>query len=781
VSRRTCRVALPRPVMQDFAYSVPDELAERVRPGVRVRVPFGPRKEIGLVHEVGDSGGSGGGEGAGSEAAPVRLKPVIAVLDDEPLLDDALLDLCRWVAEYYVAPIGFVYRAALPPGMLTSRHPSGTPPRTQQVVRLTAELPTLLEREEAFGRAGRQREAFETIESMGGAVVVTHLVQQLGFGRNLVHGLVERGLAEVVEETVERDPFETDAPVEPPPATLNADQVAIVAALRERLSRDVEQPGVALIRGVTGSGKTVVYTHVIETALAAGKSALILVPEIGLTPQTVARFRAVFGDGIAVLHSGLSMGERHDAWRALRGGRKRVAIGTRSAVFAPLADLGVIVIDEEHDGSYKQSETPRYHARAVAAVRARREGALLVLGSATPSLESWDNARRGRYRLFELERRATAHPLPTVRLIDRRVPRSETPGPRGNDPGGDGGTGSADDPASRILSDELRAAVERRLRENRQSLLLLNRRGYSTVQQCRACGWIATCPACNVSLTWHRRRARLVCHHCGWEEEAPERCPSCREPELAFGGVGTEQVERVLGETFPAARIARMDVDTTGGKWAHEKILRRVRDRDVDILLGTQMIAKGLDLPGVTLVGVIDADVGLNLPDFRAAERTFQLLAQVAGRAGRGAEPGEVLVQTLRPDHPALRCTLTHDFVGFATQEIEDRAGPGYPPHLRLANLVVSGEDETSVADAAGALAEWLLAGLEATGLGDTITVLGPAPCPIDRLRGRWRWHLLLKSTTAGDLGRLLRYTAEKDPVAGSNRLEIDRDPESLL
>jgi primosomal protein N' (replication factor Y) len=779
--------------MQDFAYSVPDELVDRVRPGVRVRVPFGARKEIGLVHEVRDSDSgvdaAGDRDERGEDLTPARLKPVIAVLDDEPLLDAALLDLCRWVAEYYVAPIGFVHRAALPPGMLTSRHPSGAPPRTQQVVRLTAELPTLLEREEAFGRAGRQREAFETIESMGGSVVITHLEQQLGFGRNLVHGLVERDLAEIVEETVERDPFETDAPVEPPPATLNAEQISIVEALRERLS--AAEPGAALLRGVTGSGKTVVYTHVIETALEAGNSALILVPEIGLTPQTVARFRAVFGDGIAVLHSGLSMGERHDAWRALRSGRKRVAIGTRSAVFAPLANLGVIVIDEEHDGSYKQSEIPRYHARAVAAMRARREGALLVLGSATPSLETWDNARRGLYRLFELERRATAHPLPEVRLIDRRAPRGDSGGRRGDsggrqsDPGGrqgdPGDGGSTDDGASRILSDELRAAVEQRLREGRQALLLLNRRGYSTVQQCRACGWIATCPACNVSLTWHRRRARLVCHHCGWEEEAPERCPSCREPELAFGGVGTEQVERVLGETFPAARIARMDVDTTAGKWAHEKILRRVRDRDVDILLGTQMIAKGLDLPGVTLVGVIDADVGLNLPDFRAAERTFQLLAQVAGRAGRGPEPGEVLVQTLRPDHPALRCTVTHDFVGFATQEIEDRAGPGYPPHLRLANLVVSGEDETLVADDAGGLADWLRTGLGATGLGDTITVLGPAPCPIDRLRGRWRWHLLLKSTHAGDLGRLLRFAAEKDPVGGSNRLEIDRDPESLL
>jgi primosomal protein N' (replication factor Y) len=614
-----------------------------------------------------------------------------------------------------------------------------------------------------------------------------HLESNLNFGRGLVHGLVERGLAELADEEVERDPFDAEAPVEPPPETLNPAQQSVVDALRGAL--DSARPGAALIRGVTGSGKTVIYTRLIEAALEAERSALVLVPEIGLTPQTVARFRALFGDAIAVLHSGLSTGERYDAWRALRSGRKRVAIGTRSAVFAPLADLGIIVIDEEHDGSYKQSETPRYHARAVAAMRARREGALLLLGSATPSLESWELARDGRYRLFELDERATAHPLPAVRLIDRRVSApgagdegGGAPVRRGSSDGlGPGADGAGEEGRAPILSEELRAAVERRLDAGRQSLLLLNRRGYSTVLQCWACGWIATCPACSVSLTWHRRRSRLVCHHCGWEEEVPDRCPQCREAELSFGGVGTEQVERVLGETFPAARIARMDVDTTGGKWAHERILRRVREGDVDILLGTQMIAKGLDLPGVTLVGVIDADVGLNLPDFRAAERTFQLLSQVAGRAGRGDEPGEVLIQTLRPDHPAIRHAVSHDYVAFAEQELADRAGPGYPPLVRLANLVVSGEDETAVADAADALAAWLHGAIEAGGIADSIRVLGPAPCPIERLRGRWRWHLLLKSEDAGDLGRLLRYAAGKEPVAGSNRLEIDRDPESLL
>lgn len=755
-----CRVALPRPVLQDFAYLVPESLSERVRPGVRVRVPFGPRKEIGLVAGIGELE-----EGSGR----TRLRPLLDVLDDEPLLDAGLLDLCRWISDYYVAPIGLVHRAALPPGMLAARRPAGAPAKTQQVVRLTAELPTLVEREQAFGRARRQQEAFETVEALGGSVAVAHLESGLGFGRSLVRGLVERGLAEIVEESVERDPFDVEAPVEAPPSTLTAEQSAVLERLRALLS--AERPGAALLRGVTGSGKTVIYTRLIESALAAGRSALVLVPEIGLTPQTVARFRAVFGDAIAVLHSGLSAGERHDAWRALREGRKRVAIGTRSAVFAPLRDLGIIVIDEEHDGSYKQSETPRYHARSVAAVRARKAGALLLLGSATPSLESWHNATRGRYALLELDNRATAHPLPPVRLVDRRV--------------GEGGEGGKGGDARAILSDELRDAVSARIESGHQALLLLNRRGYATVQQCFSCGWLATCPACNVSLTWHRRRARLVCHHCGWEEEVQPRCPSCRDPELTFGGVGTEQVERVLGETFPAARIARMDVDTTGGKWAHERILRSVRRAEVDILLGTQMIAKGLDLPGVTLVGVIDADIGLNLPDFRAAERTFQLLSQVAGRAGRGAEEGEVLVQTHRPEHPALRCTVTHDFVGFAEHEIADRAGPGYPPHLRLANLVVSGEDETTVADGASELAGWLegavTAAADAGRLAGRVTVLGPAPCPIDRLRGRWRWHLLVKADAAEDLGSLLRYAAEQAPIGGSNRLEIDRDPESLL
>ncbi len=735
-------------------YSIPDELKPRILPGVRVKVPFGQRREIGMVESVDLVGLTE----EKLRAAP-RLRAVHEVLDAEPLLNEAILRLCRWTADYYVAPIGLVHRAALPPGLLSSRTPAGSKQKTQQVVTLTAELPTLLERDRAFGKARRQREAFEVIEGLGGSAVLSHLETRLGFGRSIIHGIRDRGLAEIAAQTVERDPFEIQDAVEAPPTNLTPDQLRVLDGLTEQLASASSNPGVALLRGVTGSGKTVIYIRLIQAAIDSGRTALILVPEIGLTPQTVARFRAVFGDGIAVLHSGLSSGERHDAWRALRAGSKQVAIGTRSAVFAPLPNLGIIVIDEEHDGSYKQSETPRYHARAVAAMRTRTEGALLVLGSATPSLESWQNALQGRYQLYELDHRATKHQLPAVRLVDRRNPKPDS--------------------VRSVLSDELRTGIETRLRENSQTLLLLNRRGYATVQQCTACGWVAMCPACNVSLTWHRRRARLVCHHCAWEEGVPQQCPECSDQDLTFGGIGTEQVERVLGETFPEATIARMDVDTTGGKWAHGRILRRVRDREVDILLGTQMIAKGLDLPGVTLVGVIDADVGLNLPDFRAAERTFQLLSQVAGRAGRGSDAGQVLIQTLRPEHPALCHTLTHDFVSFATAEIADRLAPGYPPHRRIANLVVSGTEETSVADAAEELAEWLESTIDRGEL--SVSVVGPAPCPIDRIRGRWRWHMLLKADTAGSLGSLLRFAAQHSPVGGSCRLEIDRDPESLL
>ncbi|HEX2093269.1 MAG TPA: primosomal protein N', partial [Longimicrobiaceae bacterium] len=459
--------------------------------------------------------------------------------------------------------------------------------------------------------------------------------------------------------------------------------------------------------------------------------------------------------------------------RSLRAGEKRIVVGARSAVFAPLANLGAIVVDEEHEASYKQADAPRYHAREVAVVRAQLAGAICVLGSATPSLESWSNACSGKYGLLELPERVGGQPLPPIRVIDLRAERKRVKKT----------TGPLQEPAPVVLADVLVEAVRERIRRGEQTILLLNRRGYATFVQCRECGLVWHCPHCNVSLTFHRRRARLTCHYCLHEEPAPRLCPACGSDDLSFRGVGTEQVERAVGEAFPSARVARMDVDTTSAKWAHHEILGRVERGEVDILLGTQMIAKGLDFPNVTLVGVISADVGINLPDFRATERTFQLLTQVAGRAGRGPKGGEVYIQTALPEHYALTCATTHDFVGFAERELEVRREPRYPPFCRLVNVVVSGLEETGTQEAASRAVAWIDGLLRSRRLRG-LSVIGPAPCPIDRIRGRWRWHLLLRSESAKLLGEVSRFFYERFDVPKGKldlRVAIDRDPVSLL
>ncbi len=785
-----CEVAVARPFLGTLAYRLPATLSDRARPGMRVRVPLGRKRTVGVIDRLGLRE---------DRSEPVRrLRDVAEVLDDAPLLDAPLLSLCRWLADYYVAPLGVVLKTALPPGLLGGRAERGATPsvKTERVLRLARPVETLTERDALFGRAPRQREAFETLESLGGEAAVRHLTGRLGFGRGVLDGLVGKGLASFGDRSVERDPFAGDG--FPEGETRRLEPTAAQAEVLEGLSALATGPGapgadgaVALLRGVTGSGKTVVYLELLARLRAAGRSGIVLVPEISLTPQTVARFRARFGDDVAVLHSGLSDGERHDAWRALKEGRKRVAIGPRSAVFAPVRDLGLIVVDEEHEGSYKQSDTPRYHARSVAAMRAQLEGCLCVLGSATPALESWENARRGRYHLFELGARVTTHGLPAVELVDLRAPTDVAEAPRAAEeeeprarPGpanGAGGDLVEGERGPRIFSDRLRAGIADRLARGEQCILFLNRRGYASFVECPACSHVWSCGRCSVSLTYHRRRRRLVCHHCGFESEPPVRCGECGHPSPRYTGLGTEQVERRLGELFPAARTARMDLDTTGSKWAHFDMLDAFGRGEVDLLLGTQMIAKGLDFPGVTLVGVINADVGLHIPDFRASERTFQLLEQVAGRAGRGAEPGEVLVQTSRPRHFALACAASHDYVGFAERELEHRREPGYPPYRKLANLVISGRDENRVLDAAEATAEWTRALIADRGLPD-IEVVGPAPCPIERLRSRWRWHFLVKSDLASTLGGVLRFLGERRGQPGAGlRLEIDRDPESLL
>jgi primosomal protein N' (replication factor Y) (superfamily II helicase) len=834
-------VALPLPVHQTFTYRVDGPLP---RPGSRVLVPFQRGEKVGWVLGPGDPEGIRG------------IRPILDVLDREPTVPPDLLQLARWMSEYYVTPLGLTLRSMLPsvlsdgsrevlrvvagaesgaparqtagPGggppagdlardasarltprarrvleELASRRgevrvaplrkalgmgsiwpeiraltaagllehetlpPPEPPVRTRKVVRIERWIPDLGAREEAFGRATRQRECFELLEASGGGIELAVLQDEHGFSRSVIGGLESRGLVRVADEEVLRDPFRDGPPGPASPLTPTPAQASAIADLLASL--DEEPPTARLLRGITGSGKTLVYIELLkEVVETRGGSAIVLVPEISLTPQTVSRFRAWFGEEVAVLHSALSQGERYDQWRQIRAGEKRVVVGARSALFAPVRELGAVVVDEEHDGSYKQSEAPRYQARDVAVIRAGMAGAVCVLGSATPSLESWRNAQGGKFRLLTLPERAEGQPLPPVRVVDLRTGR------------GKGAAGSGGAP--RILSPELTEAVQERLRRGEQAILLLNRRGYSSFIQCRACGEVQECPHCSVSLTFHRGRGRLLCHHCRHEERAPDRCPACGDPDLSFRGLGTEQVERVVAETFPRARIARMDVDTTSGKWAHHEILGRVERGEVDILLGTQMIAKGLDFPRVTLVGVVNADVGLHLPDFRASERTFQLLSQVAGRTGRGELGGEVLIQTALPGHYAIQAALTHDFPGFAERELTERRAPAYPPHVRMVNVVVSSPDPEAAAAGAEAAASWIGRLLSAGTAHAGIRLVGPAPSPIERLHGRWRWHFFLRGGRSGEMTRLLhRFAQGFQPPPGEVRVAVDRDPVALL
>ncbi|HSG47685.1 MAG TPA: primosomal protein N', partial [Longimicrobiales bacterium] len=607
-------VALPLPIYSEFTYTVRGPVPV---PGTRVLVPFHKGERIGWV--VGPHRGP----------RPARLKPVLSVLEDEPSAPPELLSLARWMADYYVAPLGVVLAAALPSVLvdvtrdvvtLTGPVPEGVPPRaarlgealareggparvstlrkslgmgsiwpeirvlqaagvlrheslppkpppvrTRRFVEIIDELPSLDQREELFRRTQRQREAYEYVEAAGGRMELAALTGQGGFSRSVITGLEKKDVVRVADREEMRDPF-SDLPTDPgvvPPLT--AAQAAVVRELVAAFRDGASTP--FLLHGITGSGKTRVYIELLKVARETGRGAIVLVPEISLTPQTVKRFRAWFGDDVAVLHSGLSDGERYDAWRQLRSGQKRIAVGARSALFAPVRDLGVIVVDEEHDGSYKQSEAPRYQARDLAVVRARTSGAVCLLGSATPSLESWANVSRDKFRLLSLPDRVGGGALPPVRLIDLREVRKEE---KKNKPGGGGPQGGS------ILSPALVEAVTERLRRKEQVILLLNRRGYAAFVQCRECGDVRRCRHCAVSLTFHRGTGRVVCHHCRYEEPAPRRCPACGSEDLDFRGLGTEQVERVVMETFPGARIARMDVDTTSGKWAHQEILGRV-------------------------------------------------------------------------------------------------------------------------------------------------------------------------------------------------------------
>ena len=750
--RRLIEVALPVPLFNTFTYALEQDHEHPVVVGSRVLVPFRKKRAIGVVVAV-------------DVEPPKRgvVKAVLDVPDASPSVSESLLSLCRWMSEYYIVPLGLTIRTVLPALLTGAAEPRPTR-KTRRVVSIRQDIPTLLQREKAFARAPQQRALFEALESLGGHSTVEHLMEQLGCSPSVLKALEKRALVTVGSEEVDRDPFASRA-VRPAhthvPSRAQADAI-------ERMAN--AEPGETFVlHGVTGSGKTLVYIELLRKIVdERGQTAIVLVPEIALTPQTVDRFRSVFGDRVAVLHSALSDGERYDAWLALQRGEKRIAVGARSAVFAPLENLGAIIVDEEHEGSYKQGETPRYHARETAIVRARQEGAVVVLGSATPSLETWTNATAGKYTLLTLPDRVGGAELPRVEVVDLRRALKETQ--------------LGYEEYRRVISDPLDAALDLRLDRREQSILLLNRRGYSAFILCNDCGHVATCPNCSITLTYHKSPERLVCHYC-MHKEAPQRqCARCGGVTLRERGMGTQQVERLLCERFPSARIARMDVDTTSGKWAHADILDRVGRGEIDILLGTQMIAKGLDFPNVTLVGVVDADVGINLPDFRASERCFQLLSQVAGRAGRGPKGGEVLIQTRAPGHHAVRCAVTHDYHAFVAEELSGRVSPPYPPNNRLANIVFSGLSEQATANLAIAGSEWLRRLLRARESVD-LTVIGPAPCAVERIKARWRWHVLLKAEHSAELTRVGRYFLERFDIPAKDglRVTLDRDPVSLM
>lgn len=748
---RLVEVALPLPLHRTFTYAVPEGAPVPPETG-RVVVDFRRRRTVGFV--VGEA-----------DAPPpgVTVKPVLEVVDREPVLSASEQRLAWWMARYYASPPGLVLRLFHPPGggRVSGPGSASSTAAANPVERLhvlpVGELdPGAEERAaEALARAPAQRRAWDAARALEEPVERAAFCRSAGVSEAAVRALAGRGLVRVEPRPVDRDPWGDGAglPVSGAEGPLTEAQVGVVAEVRAALAG---AGGAFLLQGITGSGKTRVYLEVVDAAVSAGERAIVLVPEIGLAAPVVSRFRRRFGDRVAVLHSRLSAGERADAWRRIHAGDAPVVVGARSALFAPVGRAAVVVVDEEHETAYKQDETPRYLARDVAVARASIEGGVALLGSATPSLESRANAEAGKYRRLELSRRIGERPLPEVEVVDLAETEIVAPG----------------------LSAPLAGALEETVGAGDQALLFLNRRGFSSFLQCLDCGWVPECPECGISLTLHRSPRRLLCHYCNHAAKPPGRCAECDGRGLDAQGLGTQQIERAVATRLPEARIARMDLDTTGGKGSHARLYRAMQDRELDILVGTQMIAKGFDLPGVALVGVVSADTALHFPDFRAAERTMQLLIQVAGRTGRGDAPGRVVLQTYLPTHPAVTAAVTHDYEGFYRREVEERRGLRYPPLARVANVVVSGPDEADVVAAARRVAEAARRRLE-----PGLTLVGPAPCPLERLRGRSRHHMLLKADDPAPLERVMWWLVEHEgALAGASvRLEIDRDPLNLL
>jgi primosomal protein N' (replication factor Y) len=789
-----CNVALPVPLDMVFTYRVPAAVAPPVVGG-RVLVPFRQKRMTGIVVELHDRKPS------------VATKNIISVLDAVPVLDGQLLRLGRWIADYYLAPLGEVFRTMLPLGAefrraiayrimeegrmalhlagmsgssaRSRRNPDEQAAEFRVLDHLTAHENETggrgIVRQEALRSAARvsrtilngmvrkkwivredvsavqdaartikiavlksadgklnenQRSLVDTLAASGGRVLATTL-QSLEVPRTTLGTLVRRGLVEIVEEAAEfnvsrakprRSPFEFD---------FNAQQQWALARLRQGIS--ARKFSGMLLHGVTGSGKTAVYLAGMREVLDAGRSAILLVPEIGLTPAVAADLLQIFGDEVAILHSALTHKERAEQWHRIRRGEARMVVGTRSAVFAPVADLALIIVDEEHDASYKQEEAPRYHARDTAVMRAKMANAVVVLGSATPSLESYFNAKKNKYALVELPDRVEQRPLPEVEIVDMRQEFQETG-------------------QEQVISRRLAAEIKERFERQEQVMVLLNRRGYSPVVLCRACGKKLECVNCAIALTHHKREHKMVCHYCGYTAPVPKACVHCGSEYVYFLGAGSEKLEELLHGMFPQARIARLDRDTVRSHEDFERTLNALNEGELDLVVGTQMIAKGHDIHGVTLVGVVGADVALGLPDFRAAERTFQLLTQVAGRAGRGQSPGKVILQTYFQDHYAVQYAARHDFVGFYEKELRFRNWMHYPPYSTLANVLVHSDKLDEALQWSGTLGKWF----ERT-RHEGVRVLGPATAPILKLKRDYRYHFVLKSPSREKLNVTLR------------------------
>ena len=733
------RVIIDRAIQRELDYSVPETLAHRIGVGSRVRVPFRDRSALATVLATLEQSSAKG------------IRPIEALVGDAPVVSERLLELAKWMSAYYCCPLETVMRSLLP--QVIRRAEIGW--KKQLVIHPRAIDRTEIEKLQR--RAPRQAELLEAVAKLEKPVLAATLLRQTSLDSQALRALAKRNLIDLREEAVTRDPHANEQFVASANLDLNTEQTAALKRISDAVAAETVKP--ILLHGVTGSGKTEVYLQAIRSALECGRNAIVLVPEISLTPQTVERFKSRFADipeAVAVLHSHLSHGERHDEWHKIHAGRARIVIGARSAVFAPLKDLGLIIIDEEHETTYKQEDAPRYHARDVAVMRAKIEKCAIVLGSATPSLESYYNTTIGKYELVTLSQRVDERQMPLIRIVDLRQERRK-------------------EKIVPILSEKLSQAIADRLQKREQTILFLNRRGFSTSLLCSSCGEARECPNCSVALTFHRHMARLSCHLCGHTAVVPKKCPACGKDPLIYAGFGTEKVESTVSQFFPKANVRRMDADSMTRKDAYRDTLRNFRSGKIDILVGTQMIAKGLHFPNVTLVGIINADLALHLPDFRAGERTFQLLTQVAGRAGRGETPGEVFVQTYTPFSPSIQFARHHDFTGYFQQELEFRERCDFPPFKHAVLLTVRSQHEGRAKLSAETLVRRLRESLAEFVLSDA------APAPLEKLQGQYRFHILIRGEAIMRLSRLIRETLEKLPLPEDVTATVDVDPYQLL